>query len=247
LQEHQVESKRAEEAQEPSNSSAYTFYIYRSMSYQEFPFGNVNAANLPGAMWYLSNEVLPRCPKRYNITQIKRFKVTYKPTPEMEALGMNFGVRYSYDRGKCTGSNTINLGKCKDSYDKLGYNFGCNNFGDHYPWPIMKTAYPKGVWYSLPVEGKCDQPTGARNCTWNWEDAGHVKIEEELEHKHRGVGYYCHGRNTYFWGKSWSKRSGKWRVERVKDAFFEKYPDMDRDLPPPLCDFKKKVFWHALK
>merc|ERR1719215_1309288 len=101
------------------------------------------------------------------------------------ALGMNYGVRYSYDAGKCTGSNTLNLGPCSETWDRFGYVPGCNNFKDKYPWPAVDTAYPEGIWYDLPLEGKCKNPTGAWNCTWSAEDAGEIRLEE-LEAKVQG-------------------------------------------------------------
>lgn len=221
----------------------FEYYVYRSMSFKEYPFGNVNVGNLPGVMWYLTNEVMPRCPKRYNITQIKRIKVNTRASPELYAKGMNFGVRYSYDHGKCTGSNTRNLGPCELTWERFGHVVGCNNFRDRYPWPVVNTAYPDGIWYDFPLEGKCDSPTGEWNCTWSFEDAGSVLLEEEIEAQHKGAGYYCHGRHTKFWNHALRQSSGSWRVQQVLDAFGAKYPEQPRDLPAPPCDFQKRTFW----
>jgi len=220
----------------------HTFYLYRAMNDYTYPIGNENMGNLPGVMWYLSNEVMPRCPKRYNIQRIKRIKVHYKATSELFDRGMNFGVRYSYDAGKCTGSNTRLMGSCNRTWDRFGYVLGCNKFTSHYPWPIVDTVYPDGVWYGLPIEGRCDHPTGEWNCTWSYEDAGEVMLEE-LEQNVTGYGYCCGGNCTGFWDGRFLSSFCDRRLQQTYDLFAAKYPDMPRDLPVPDCDFERASFW----
>jgi len=221
---------------------AFTFYLYRAQNdHDYYPFGNVNAANLPGVMWYLANEVMPRCPRRYDITRIKRILVTTRATPELYLHGMNYGVRYSYDAGKCTGSNTRNLGPCTDTWNRFGYVPGCNNFKDKFPYPLVDTEYPAGVWYDLPLEGKCEKPTGAWNCTWSAEDAGEIRLAE-LEKNAPGYGYCCHGNCTGFWQGVFVRSACDRRIQQAADLFRQKYPEMP-DKPLAFCDFNRKRFW----
>merc|ERR1719277_2164823 len=221
----------------------FTFYLYRAQNDHEYyPFGNVNAGNLPGVMWYLANEVQPRCPKRYGITRIKRLLVRTRATPELYLHGMNYGVRYSYDAGKCTGSNTRNLGPCSDTWNRFGYVPGCNKFADKYPYPLVDTLYPDGIWYDLPLEGKCEKPTGAWNCTWSAEEAGEIRLDE-LESNVPGYGYCCNGNCTGFWQGVFIRSACDRRVQQAADMFRLKFPEMP-DRPLASCDFNRKQFWN---
>lgn len=236
----------------PRKAPLHKFYVYRAVNgtvASKYPFGNVNAGNLAGVMWYLTNEVLglSHCPKRYGINQISRFLVKTQATPELFARGMNFGVRYSYDRGRCTGSNTKNLGPCDLTWKRFGYVPGCNAFTDHYPWPTSDTAYPDGIWYDFPNEGKCKSPTGSWDCTWSVEPAGHISIEKDLEAPVQGSQYCCHGNCTDFWKDPHSTSRCSDRVEQAMSAFKKKYPKYPKDVPPPACNFDRSQFWAGWK
>lgn len=74
-------------------------------------------------------------------------------TPELYQRGMNFGVRYSFDHGECTGSNVRYLGPCKWSFARYGHIVGCNNFRDHYPWPQARQHARSRVLLHLMVHG----------------------------------------------------------------------------------------------
>jgi len=227
----------------PPEAPSYTFYLYRAQNDESrWTLGDVNIANLPGVLWYLSNEVMPRCPKRYGISRIRRYKITTKASPELYARGMNFGVRYSYDAGKCTGSNIRWLGPCSSTWDRFGYVVGCNNFRDHYPYPLVDTEYPDGVWYDLPLEGRCDSPTGAWNCTWSYEEAGEIRLED-LEAQEPGHGYCCGGQCTGFWQGHWTPSDNDRRVAQVKALFAQRFPELPSDMPEPICDFDRSRFW----
>lgn len=78
---------------------------------------------------------------------------------------MNFGVRYAYDSGVCTGP-----GKCSPEFGRYGHFVGCNRFESMYPYPNEETYFPGGVWYSFPGNGtKCvGAPTGADTCTYTY-------------------------------------------------------------------------------
>lgn len=85
-------------------------------------------------------------------------------------------------------------------WSQYGYFVGCNNLGE-YPFPMFPVNYTGAVWYSLP--GTCPSkkwnqkskgdlcmmtdpggfcpgvtPTGAGDCTWNYELAGEITIDE---------------------------------------------------------------------
>jgi hypothetical protein len=124
------------------------------------------------------------------------------------------------------------------------------------------------VWYSLPgpcpserFDGKnpeckqampgglCRQATGDRNCTYSYETAGYIDIDELVgirdykaffmdgnrEYSHKtdsGVG--C----TFWNGKNDAKLCQE-RMDKVQALFKKRYPDLPScdELPPPPCDF----------
>mmetsp|Transcript_20089 Transcript_20089/g.50581 ORF Transcript_20089/g.50581 Transcript_20089/m.50581 type:complete len:621 (+) Transcript_20089:57-1919(+) len=236
----------------------YEFYMYRAAAADtmgEYPFGNINTANIEGAVWYLLNEVVNRwkpevqCPRKFGISKLYRFKVKVKTTKEMIDKGMTFGARYAWDRGHCSGrcfqKNLCSCWKdCVDMYAKYGHVPGCNLFSHGYPYPLHGDApqAPDGIWYSLPLSGRCKHPTGAHDCTWSYEHAGVITIKE-LEERHKGWGNCCNGRCTYFWNDFWSRGKFNWRVRKVFKLFKEKYPHLPVDLGQSFCDFNHKKWY----
>ncbi|CAE8635947.1 unnamed protein product [Polarella glacialis] len=111
-------------------------------------------------------------------------------------LGMNFGTRFAFDSGKCTGPGT-----CYDDYVKFGFSMGCNYVWE---WPTAGGTfaaakfYDGAAWYSLP--GPCPHhgynhhdhvcaarfpgggcpgtPTGQGNCTYSYSPAGEIRLDE---------------------------------------------------------------------
>eukprot|EP00928_Gymnodinium_smaydae_P100171 TRINITY_DN9764_c0_g1_i1.p1 TRINITY_DN9764_c0_g1~~TRINITY_DN9764_c0_g1_i1.p1 ORF type:complete len:432 (-),score=49.28 TRINITY_DN9764_c0_g1_i1:136-1365(-) len=244
----------------------YEFYAYRAQSSKEYDLENVNMANIAGVMWYLHNEIVPdNCNRRFDIRRILRVKVKTTATPELWAKQMNFGVRYAFDSGKCTGPE-----HCEETWKRYGYVVGCNNLGE-FPYPEYETFYPQGVWYSFP--GKCSQhefgqrasdcavdepggkcegtPTGARDCTYSFEPAGEINIDE-LVGIYGGHENFCNrgcyeykrstqsGSCTDFWNHKWTKEKNEERVRKAIRLFAQKYPDTDATLPEPLCDYDNK-------
>merc|ERR1712008_606850 len=65
-------------------------YMYRAQSDADYPLENVNAADLLGVLWYLHNEIVPYCPRKYDITRILRLKVTLR-NPMMPYVAFDFG------------------------------------------------------------------------------------------------------------------------------------------------------------
>lgn len=231
--------------------------MYRATAVGEmgkYPLGQVNTGNLDGVIWYLMNEIVteysagPRCPRRFNISEIHRFKIKMKATPELIAQGMHFGPRWAYDQGKCegrcfTGNMCTGEADCADFYNRFGFVLGCNRFVDKYPWPDTNTPAPDGVWYSLPLEGRCDGiPTGEKDCTWSYEAAGTVALEE-LESLSPEGKNCCNGRCTHFWHDVTAPTATSWRVEVALHVFKTKYPEFPGLLEDPPCDFAPQKWY----
>jgi len=232
------------------------FYVYRSAAdgaWGKYPFGNINVANMDGVVWYLMNEVVTnygsgtRCPRKFDISVIHRMKIKMRATPELIKDNMNFGARFAYDMGMCMGrcfpENKCTCKKdCDDHYSKYGYVPGCNNFKDKYPFPVSASQAPGGIWYSLPLEGRCDNPTGAHNCTWSYEDAGMITLEE-LEATTLGKGNCCGDSCTDLWEDLYSVEKTTERSAKAMDVFKRKFPQMPRDLDPSWCDFDRDAWY----
>lgn len=267
----------------PSSAPMLEFYVYRAMSDSSYPLENVNAANAAGVMWYLHNEVIIFTPRKFGITRIVRFKVQYKAPEPLFKKGMDFGVRYAFDSGKCTGP-----GDCEADYNKYGYNVGCNLV---YQFPTSQFAdakyYGDPTWYSFPGPcytksykehsekcvaelpgGACPgEPTGKGDCTYHYEPAGQVTVDEVVGIKDyggfmraggkeyvAGLGYgqtLCRyrpwlcdkGIGIAFWNNKHSTADNKRRVDRLLETFQQKYPDSPvlADVP---CDFNEYHFYH---
>lgn len=220
-----------------------TFYMYRVQSDETYPFENVNAANVPGVLWYLEKEVeRSQCPRKYDITRILRFLVTVHPP---KSYAYNFGKFVAFDGGVCTTPT------CMKGYNKTGYIVGCQN--------QTGVPYQNAVWYSLPGPcptialedrhahsckhrypgGMCSHPNGENDCTWHAEPAGEVSLSEV-----EGIADYndfCanHG-NEYtipFWDGRGVAASNQQRIDKVSQIFKSKFPSMPHDLPEPSCDW----------
>lgn len=249
-----------------SNAPVFTFFMYRVEGDSNYPWENVNAANLPGILWYLHNEVVSNTPRKFGATKILRYKVhTRAPTP-LHKIGMNFGLRYAYDYGMCSGPYD-----CQDQFEKYGYFVGCNHV-DQYPtykWN-GKSKYPEATWYSLPGPcgsktfnnrnalckalepgGHCAYPTGQGNCTYSYEPAGFIYINQLV-----GIGNYHefvakggveynrltdNGTLTTFWNNMDDVGACKWRIDAARRHFAWKYGW--HDLPSPKCDFNLWKFF----
>jgi len=244
----------------------YTFYMYRAMGDTDYPMENVNMANLGGVMWYLHNEVVSQSPRKYDITRIVRMKASTTSPDKLAVRGMDFGVRFAYDRQKCTGAGPWNgTGSC-DRFYKLYSNFvGCNLLGK-YPFPMASQGYPVhyggAKWYSLPKEGRCDcvdcYPTGAEDCVYSVTWAGDIRVNdlEDIDDYDAFVGAgnqeYAQDKDTGVGNGFWDQKFDDYRCwQRIKaaDTLFErKHPDLPagRDLPEPDCDFDCEDFYRGI-
>ncbi|CAK9048147.1 unnamed protein product [Durusdinium trenchii] len=159
-------------------------------------------------------------------------------------------------------------------WDTYGYFVGCNKLG-HFPFPNYKIYYPGAVWWSLPGPcpsknytqwtdwckerepgGYCDQtPTGQGNCTWTYEDAGEITIDELTDIRNY-TAFMESGRKEYMRGPdrglgwTWwdSKRdtlANEWRIMLAKELFDKKYPNStpESELQEPECDFNMRKFY----
>lgn len=243
-----------------SPAPLFEFYMYRANAADaanRYSLGNINTGNLDGVVWYLMNEVVTmytegtQCPRKFNISQINRYRIRSRATREIYETGMNFGTRFSFDFGKCMGrcfpdNKCSGLDDCDYHYGKYGFNVGCNNFVDRYPFPDDDTPAPGGTWYALPLEGRCSgEPTGAKNCTWSYEDAGLLSLEE-IEAMNPGGPNCCPAdRCTGFWENQFDEGATNGRVQAIQGAFAEKYPDWPQDIGASQCDFRKDAWYTA--
>eukprot|EP00930_Biecheleria_cincta_P045960 TRINITY_DN31682_c0_g1_i1.p1 TRINITY_DN31682_c0_g1~~TRINITY_DN31682_c0_g1_i1.p1 ORF type:complete len:397 (+),score=69.55 TRINITY_DN31682_c0_g1_i1:81-1271(+) len=220
-----------------------TFFMYRVQSDESYPFENVNAANVPGILWYLEKEVVRSvCPRKFSITRILRFLVTVHPP---KSYPHNFGEFVAFDQGVCTTPT------CMKGYSKTGYVVGCQN--------QTGVPYRDAVWYSLPGPcpntalterhtshcrhrypgGMCSHPNGENDCTWHAEPAGVVSLSDV-----EGIADYndfCanHG-NEYtmpFWDGRGVDIFNNRRINQIKIIFRDKFPSMPYDMPEPSCDW----------
>jgi len=237
------------------NSSAplYTFYMYRAKNDKNYPPENVNTGDLAGVLWYLQHEVVIIWPPKFHITRIVRLKVQTRAPQPLADVGMNFGTRFAFDSGQCTGPYTRGHFDCQDTWAKYGYFVGCNNLGD-WPYPKFDTQYPRGIWYSLPgvcpsmiwsnMTGECmgkepggacaGTPTGAGNCTYSYEAAGEITLAELQGDRGRS-----------FWDDPLNNETNAWRVAEAASRFQSKYPSSpsDEDMQAPPCDFHFENFY----
>lgn len=264
--------KPTEKLEEPSKAPLFTFYVYRAAREDDDYVENINVGDLAGTLWYLHNEVVWVRPRKFGISRIIRYKISTRATQPLYDLGMNFGVRYSYDAAQCTGPWSCDL-----NYEKFGYFVGCNNLG-MFPFPLYDTHYPDAVWYALPGDcsskdyedkdpkciaeqpgGRCEgEPTGQGNCTYSIEIMGSVTIDEiegisnyhDFIHTGDQVEYnktLDKGVGMTFWDGINDTAKNTERVEKVRKIFETKFPDQatDEEMKPPACDFDFEVFYNT--
>eukprot|EP00929_Paragymnodinium_shiwhaense_P094643 TRINITY_DN5534_c0_g4_i1.p1 TRINITY_DN5534_c0_g4~~TRINITY_DN5534_c0_g4_i1.p1 ORF type:complete len:718 (-),score=124.40 TRINITY_DN5534_c0_g4_i1:120-2183(-) len=224
--------------------------------------------------------------RKFAISRIRRFKVSIVATQPLLDRGMNFGVLCTYDDGECTGPHrgTYWSGSgsglaSKKAFEEFGFVVGCGNVGK---WPHQHWhsgwKYPDAIWYGLPGScpilprekqydqckmelpgGRCDDPTGAGNCTFSIEDAGEIEIDElvGIMPKWSSRGEFCTqcgsegsawsrgGCGLNFWGLNiWDEQSNHQQVKAALQLFSEKFPEMmpAEDMAPPKCDFDRSKY-----
>lgn len=218
--------------------------MYRAVNDKTYPPESANTGNLAGVMWYLQHEVVIKTPPKFGITRILRFVVKTKTTSALFAAGMNFGVRYAFDAGQCTGPFD-----CNTQWNKYGYFVGCNNLGS-FPYPQFEVPYANAIWYSLPGAcpgnlfsdksascrawapgGSCKEPTGQGNCTYSFEPAGELLLSELQA--------------NISWDRPDDTEACAERLRTAEARFDEKYPKAPaaESMQAPPCDFNFDKFY----
>jgi len=218
-------------------------YMYRAQSDADYPMENVNAADLLGVLWYLHNEVVWMCPRKYSVTRVRRLRVT---------LRNKLAPYVAFDSGRCT------VPGCSGLWQKHGYAVGCQNV----PYGTdMATGQPglTGHWYSLPGPcpsqaighknqsciaaapgGSCGSAASDQNCFYHVEDAGEVRLDELTHIKDYSA--FCaagfleydtasdRGINLTFWDGKTDLKKCTWRYNMFMKAFRDKYPHLPDTL-----------------
>jgi len=220
-----------------------TMYMYRAQSDSAYAMENVNAADLPGVLWYLQNEVVQMCPRKYGITRIIRLKVSVQ----------YFVPFVAFDVGMCTVPN-IETNRVVQ--------VGCQP-RDYAGW--------HGYWYSLPgkcpnlkftdkYEGcdnswenagghcGCGRKLGQDGCHYHYEYAGEVNLNELTGFgDQQGYQNFCSGGGMEYlasmdsginhdWWQGFNDHDkALWRINQIYAAFAAKYPGSPVTLGPNNC------------
>jgi hypothetical protein len=247
-----------------SEPAKMTFYMYRARDDAEYHMENVNMASLTGVMWYLQNEVVYVCPRKFEITRIVRYLITMKNTKPLftAPLHYQFGQFVQFDSGMCT----WNRSHCETLWNTMGYVVGCQPLDVTSPMLPNYAGPPEPVWYSLPGKcpaqeygnktatcvqampgGECDDPDGSKNCTWSIKYAGEVRLDDLS-----GITNYtsfCEGGGTEydktldmgtgvdFWNQRRDPVQCRERIAKVEEKFQAKYPSWPVTLGDPPCDW----------
>jgi hypothetical protein len=186
---------------------------------------------------------------------------------------MNFGVRYAFDSGRCSGP-----GNCSEAFARYGYVVGCNH-AEEFPTQQWKglVFYPGAVWYSLPGKcsskaywdhsgacelaepgGFCDDVNGMGDCTYHYESAGEISIDElegitDFKAFAAAGGWEYnnqtdHGVHMTFWDGKKDAAACESRLAHARELFKEKYPDSasEEEMPAPACNFNQAKFYAGM-
>jgi len=119
--------------------------------------------------------------------------------------------------------------------------------------------------------GYCKTPTGTRDCTFTYEDAGEISLNElsGVEPKYPDFNTFCHagcaeyakagnrrrrrlthlndngGCGVTFFDDLSNVTRAKGRMKAVTDLFKKKYPDVPTELAEAPCDFDKAKFFRG--
>jgi len=241
------------ESVEVDHPGERTLYMYRAQSAVNYPFENVNAADLPGVLWYLHNEIVTMCPRKYEIIRVRRMKVTLKRTPQVSKTPFFYSPFTAIDNGMCT------VPGCKESLERSGYSVGCQPrpYGDFMGhWYSLPGACPLSPnWQKTPECRRafpgaacgCDRKLGEGGCNYHVEEAGEVYLDEVTGVNNQSV--FCQegkveynrmedrGRGLAFWNGFNDAVKVRERVQAFREAFRRKYPQMPLDLGPQHCEF----------
>lgn len=176
-------------------------------------------------MWYLHNEIAVSVApyRKYHISKIKRYKITYKTTWEFWNVHKRFmGAFVAFDSGRCTATSV-----CSKIWRNYGYIIGCQTQNTDVAAYVSDTVTRTDgqctapfcnapVWYSLPGEcpdtvyrrkdavckaqqpgGRCDKATGAMNCTYHVEEAGDILLSDLIPETKDYKAFFDAGNKEY--------------------------------------------------
>eukprot|EP00931_Biecheleriopsis_adriatica_P090185 TRINITY_DN64212_c0_g1_i1.p1 TRINITY_DN64212_c0_g1~~TRINITY_DN64212_c0_g1_i1.p1 ORF type:complete len:623 (+),score=92.07 TRINITY_DN64212_c0_g1_i1:45-1871(+) len=220
--------------------------------------------------------------RKFKITRMLRYKVQTRAPQPLFDLGMNFGVRMAFDSGQCTGPFDCNAAWQNYGYFVGCNKFGKK---PSFPFPDFPTGYegvwyslpgkcPQMMYYNKANKstgshgpdcmmnqpgGVCDaqyeEPTGAADCTWRYEEAGEIDLDELVGiPKGKYDAWVESGNREYdritdvgigmtFWNNLNDTAKGKQRVAAAKALFDKKYPGSYEGIEEPPCDFDFDKFY----
>lgn len=220
-------------------------------------------SSLAGILWYLHNEVVPfdTETRLWNLNRLVRFKISVKTTEEFfEATGRQFAPFAPFENGRCADPLS------RDFWAKYGFVVGCKRLDSRVAaYGSVREDLP--VTYSLPGScpgstfeaksgscskeepgGSCSSATGSRDCTFSVIPAGEIKLDELMGIEDY-ISFYANGKREYaddtdmgigcvFWNRKHDPRLCDMRMERVRQLFRAKYPELPacESLPEPTCD-----------
>lgn len=259
-----VKSQSTGECETATGPEKMTFYMYRAQNSDSYKQENVNMASLTGELWYLHNEVVFTCPRKFALTRLVRYVITMKNPMNLwkAPLHFQFGQFVQFDAGQCTWNNTW----CQDMWSNLGYAVGCQPLDTTSPLLPYYEGPPAPVWYSLPGRcpskafqdktpeclnsepgGQCEDPDGSFDCTWNVKAAGELTLDELsgienytqfcLDGKSEYDKFLDKGNGTTFWDNRRSPIASAQRIQKITHLFKQKYPAYPESLPDPPCDY----------
>jgi len=233
------------------------FYVYRIQDDSQ-KASNVTAddlqgeaASLEGIMWTLNNRDYQMATQPWHdsqsITRIVRLKaVVFNNDLPYEEWQGQFGPWVDFSQGKCVSSD------CASTWKKYGFTVGCLKWS---PYMGGVSYGNRTQWYSLPGScpsrsfvdktpscrnqapgGQCFSPNGTKDCTWNLEPAGEVRLDE-LEDV-TGPTFGASQEDLSFGMSFRNDRSDSiqdaGKVDQLRKLFREKYPKTE--LPEPTCN-----------
>mmetsp|Transcript_41930 Transcript_41930/g.65412 ORF Transcript_41930/g.65412 Transcript_41930/m.65412 type:complete len:594 (+) Transcript_41930:112-1893(+) len=233
------------------DSQLMHFYMYVLSGDDDDRIPNTNdtdigsvAYSLQGVMWHLHNNIVTKsCPRNKGIRKIQRMKAAvYNTDRPFDTWLGQFGQFANYVNGRCERPD------CTSIYAQYGFNVGCSIWESF----MGGTSYGNTTHrYSLPGDpkligkvGHCASPDSSPHCTWNWEPAGEVKLEElaNISDYHafctlQGVEYdptLDRGKGCSFWDNRNSSVAKEKRLAKLQELFLKK--SVGSALPEPMCD-----------
>jgi len=245
----------------PPTPATLSFYAYHAETSNPVRVGRgVNLASLGGMLDFLHRRVAGHCPRRFNITQIARYKVTIKATWALygSTVGTskkNFGPYLEFESGQCSDP------RCQQVFAWYGHVPGCREIPAEFAnysgvpkefsfpddCPYRDVADKVSTCVSNKDQGECQYPNGSAACTYVLTRAGSISLAELI-----GIADYdewCKtagnieysvpndaGFGTTFWDNRHDRVSCMDRVLKVETLFMNKYPNLPARLKEPVCD-----------